>query len=81
MILRMSRLYVPTLKEDPSDADIASARLLLRAGFIRKEAAGLYTFLPLGTRVLTKIERIVREEMDSHGGQELLMPFVQSAEL
>ncbi|MBQ3387416.1 MAG: proline--tRNA ligase, partial [Eggerthellaceae bacterium] len=77
----MSRLYVPTLKEDPSDADIASARLLLRAGFIRKEAAGLYTFLPLGTRVLTKIERIVREEMDSHGGQELLMPFVQSAEL
>ena len=81
MILRMSRLYVPTLKEDPSDADIASARLLLRAGFIRKEAAGLYTFLPLGTRVLTKIERIIREEMDSHGGQELLMPFVQSAEL
>ena len=81
MILRMSRLYVPTLKEDPSDADIASARLLLRAGFIRKEAAGLYTFLPLGNRVLAKIERIIREEMDSHGGQELLMPFVQSAEL
>ena len=80
-LLRMSRLYVPTLKEDPSDADIASARLLLRAGFIRKEAAGLYTFLPLGTRVLAKIERIIREEMDAHGGQELLMPFVQSAEL
>ena len=80
-MLRMSRIYAPTLKEDPSDADIASARLLLRAGFIRKEAAGLYTFLPLGNRVLAKIERIIREEMDSHGGQELLMPFVQSAEL
>ncbi len=81
MLLRMSKMYVPTLKEDPSDADIASARLLLRAGFIRKEAAGLYTFLPLGARVLTKIETIIREEMDSHGGQELLMPFVQNADL
>ena len=81
MILRMSQLYVPTLKEDPSDADIASARLLLRAGFIRKEAAGLYIFLPLANRVLMKIENIIREEMDSHGAQELLMPFVQSADL
>ena len=81
MILRMSRLYVPTLKEEPSDADIASARLLLRAGFIRKEAAGLYIFLPLANRVLAKIENIIREEMDSHGAQELLMPFVQSADL
>lgn len=80
-VLRMSTLYVPTLKEDPSDADIASAKLLLRAGMIRKEAAGLYSFLPLGLRVLHKIERIVREEMDAHGGQEILMPFVQPAEL
>ncbi len=80
-ILRMSTMYVPTLKEDPSDADIPSAKLLTRAGMIRKEAAGLYSFLPLGLRVLRKIENIVREEMDSHGGEELLMPFVQSADL
>ena len=62
-ILRMSNLYAPTLKEDPSDADIDSARLLLRAGMLRKAASGLYTFLPLGFRVLKKIENIVREEM------------------
>lgn len=80
-VLRMSSLYAPTLKEDPSDADIVSAKLLVRAGMIRKEAAGLYSFLPLGLRVLRKIENIVREEMDSHGGQEILMPFVQPAEL
>lgn len=80
-ILKMSQVYAPTLKEDPSDADIASAKLLTRAGMLRKEAAGMYTFMPLGTRVLRKIENIVREEMDSHGGQELLMPFVQNAEL
>ena len=60
-ILRMSNLYAPTLKEDPSDADIDSARLLLRAGMLRKAASGLYTFLPLGFRVLKKIENIVRE--------------------
>lgn len=80
-VLRMSDIYAPTLKEDPSDADIASAKLLTRAGMIRKEAAGLYTFLPLGMRVIRKIENIVREEMDSHGGQEVLMPFVQPADL
>lgn len=80
-VLRMSDIYAPTLKEDPSDADIESAKLLVRAGMIRKEAAGLYTFLPLGMRVISKIETIVREEMDSHGGQEILMPFVQPAEL
>lgn len=66
-ILRMSNLYAPTLKEDPSDADIDSARLLLRAGMLRKAASGLYTFLPLGFRVLKKIENIVREEMDASG--------------
>ena len=80
-VLHMSDIYAPTLKEDPSDADIASAKLLTRAGMIRKEAAGLYTFLPLGMRVLNKVEAIIREEMDSHGGQEILMPFVQPAEL
>ena len=64
-VLRMSSLYAPTLKEDPSDADIVSAKLLVRAGMIRKEAAGLYSFLPLGLRVLHKIENIVREEMAS----------------
>ena len=80
-VLRMSNLYVPTLKEDPSDADIVSAKLLTRAGMIRKEAAGLYSFLPLGMRVLRKIETIVREECDAEGAQEILMPFVQPAEL
>lgn len=80
-IIRMSTLYAPTLKEDPSDADIASAKLLVRAGMVRKEASGLYSFLPLGMRVLRKIENIIREEMDSHGGQEILMPFVQPADL
>lgn len=80
-ILRMSKLYVPTLKEDPSDAELASHRLLTRAGMIRKQAAGLYAFLPLGKRVLNKVERIVCEEMDAIGAQEILMPFVQPAEL
>ena len=79
--LRMSELYAPTLKEDPADADIISAKLLTRAGFLRKQASGLYTFLPLGMRVLAKIERIIREEMDSHDAQEILMPFVQPAQL
>ena len=80
-ILRMSNLYAPTLKEDPADADIASHRLLLRAGMIRKTASGVYTFLPLGYRVLTKIEDIVREEMDAIGSQEIMMPALQPAEL
>ena len=68
-ILRMSTLYAPTLKEDPADADIASHRLLLRAGMIRKTPSGVYTFLPLGYRVLSKIESIVREEMNAVGVQ------------
>ena len=77
-ITRMSALYAPTLKEDPTDAEIASHKLLLRAGFIRKTAAGIYTFLPLGKRVLTKIENIVREEMDACGAQEIRMPMLQT---
>ena len=79
--LRMTNLYVPTLKEDPTEAEIVSHRLLLRAGLIRKAAAGIYTFLPLGWRSVRKVEQIVREEMDAIGSQELLLPFVQPAEL
>ena len=79
--LRMSSLHVPTLKEDPAEAELASHRLLLRAGMIRKNAAGIYSFLPLGWRSLHKIEQIVREEMDAIGSQEMLMPVVQPSEL
>jgi prolyl-tRNA synthetase len=79
--LRMSSLYAPTLKEEPSEADIASHRVLLRAGMVRKSAAGVYTFLPLGWRSLRKIEQIVREEMDAIGSQEMLMPVIQPAEI
>lgn len=79
--LRMSALYAPTLKEVPAEADLASHRILLRAGMIRKNAAGIYSFLPLGWRALHKIEQIVREEMDAIGSQEVMMPVVQPAEL
>ncbi len=79
--LRMSSLYVPTLKEVPAEAELASHRLLLRAGMIRKNAAGIYSFLPMGWRSLSKIEQIVREEMDAIGSQEIMMPVVQPAEL
>jgi prolyl-tRNA synthetase len=79
--LRMSVLYAPTLKECPAEAELASHRVLLRAGMIRKAAAGVYSYLPLGWRSLHKIEQIVREEMDAIGSQELLMPAVQPAEL
>ena len=79
--LKMSELYAPTLKEEPTEAEVASHRLLLRAGMMRKAAAGIYTFLPLGYRSVRKVEQIVREEMDAIGSQELLMPVVQPAEL
>lgn len=79
--LRMSTLYVPTLKEDPAEAELASHRLLLRGGMIRKNAAGIYSFLPLGWRSLHKIEQIVRDEMNAIGSQEIMMPVVQPAEL
>ena len=78
--MKMSRLYAPTLKEDPTEAELASHRLLLRAGMIRKEAAGLYTYLPLAWRAIRKIENIVRDEMDSHDAQELMMPIMVDAE-
>ncbi len=71
--MRMSKLLVPTLREVPSDAEITSHKLMLRAGYIRKLAAGVYSYLPLGLRTLKKIEQIVREEMDNAGAQELLM--------
>ena len=80
-ILRMSKTYAPTLKEDPSDAELASHRLLLRAGMMRKNAAGLYSFLPLGMRVLNKVEAIVNEAMANIGAEQILMPFVQPAEI
>lgn len=79
--MRVSQLFNPTLREVPAEAEIVSHQLMLRAGFIRKAAAGIYTHLPLGFRVLQKIERIVREEMDAKGGQEVLLPIVQPAEL
>lgn len=80
-VIRMSRLYAPTLKEAPAEAELASHVLLLRAGMIRKNAAGIYTFLPLGQRVLRKVGQIVREEMDAIGSQEIMMPALQPAEL
>ena len=79
--MRQSELLLPTMKEEPADADVVSHRLMLRAGLIRQLAAGLYTWLPLGLRTLRKIERIIREEMDRSGAQEVLMPVVQPAEL
>ena len=78
--MRMSALYAPTLKEDPAEAELASHRLLLRAGFIRKQAAGLYSYLPLAWRSLKKIEAIVRDEMDAAGAQECLMPIMVDAQ-
>ena len=74
MILRLSSLFVRTLREDPADAEVPSHRLLLRAGYIRRAAPGIYTWLPLGLRVLRRIENIIRDEMDAMGAQELLFP-------
>jgi prolyl-tRNA synthetase len=79
--LRVSRCFLPVLKESPSDAQIVSHKLMLRAGLIRQTAAGIYAWLPIGFRVLKKIEQIVRDEQDRAGAQEMLMPTIQSAEL
>ena len=79
--MKASQLFYPTLREVPSEAEITSHQLLLRAGFIRKTTAGVYSYLPLAKRVLRKIENIVREEMDRAGGQELMMPIIQPREL
>lgn len=79
--MRSSRFFLPTLKENPAEAQIVSHRLMLRAGMIRQASAGIYSWLPLGFKVLKNIERIVREEQDRAGCQEVLMPTIQSAEL
>ncbi len=77
----MSQLFLRTLRDDPADAEVDSHRLLVRAGYIRRVAAGVYAWLPLGQRVLRRIEQIVREEMDAAGAQEVLLPIVQPLEL
>ncbi len=79
--MRLSKFYMPTLREAPADAEIASHKLLLRAGMIKRLVSGIYCYLPLGKKVLDKIEKIVREEMDKSGGQEVLMSAIQSAEV
>src|SRR6184192_2967528 len=79
--MRWSRAFLPVLKESPADAQIVSHKLMLRAGLVRQTAAGIYAWLPLGFRVLKKIEQIVREEQDRAGALEMLMPTLQSAEL
>ena len=79
--VRRTRYFLPTLKETPAEAQIASHRIMLRAGLIRQSAAGIYSWLPLGMRVLKKIEQIVREEQNRAGAQEMLMPTIQSADL
>lgn len=79
--MRVSQLLNPTLREVPAEADVISHQLMVKAGLIRKSASGLYNYLPLGLRILRKMETIVREEMDAKGGQEILMPILQPAEL
>jgi prolyl-tRNA synthetase len=79
--MRLSDYFLPILREDPAEAQIVSHRLMLRAGLVRQASTGLYSWLPLGLRVLRKVEQIVREEQDAAGAQELLMPTIQSAEL
>jgi prolyl-tRNA synthetase len=79
--MRLSRFPLSTLKETPADAEVISHQLMMRAGMLRRQAAGVYSWLPLGLRVLRKVEAIVREEMDRAGALELLMPAIQPAEL
>ena len=81
MIFRASQLFLPTLRDDPADAEAVSHRLLVRGGFVRQVSAGIWTFMPLGWRVHRKIEQIIREEMDAIGGQEMLMPVLTPVEL
>lgn len=79
--MKARQFFISTLKEAPADADIVSQQLMIRAGMIKKLAAGVYTYMPMGLRVIRKIENIVREEMVRSGAVELLMPIVQPAEL
>src|SRR2546422_611835 len=81
MIARASQLYLPTLRDDPADAEALSHKLLVRGGYIRQVTAGLWTFLPLGWRVHRKIEQIIREEMAAIGSQEMYAPVVTPAEI
>src|SRR5437870_8747786 len=81
MIARASELFLPTLREPPADAEAASHQLLVRGGFIRQVGAGLWTYLPLGWRVHRKVERIIREELDGLGAQEMRCPVLTPAEL
>src|SRR5512135_858169 len=79
--MRYSKLFIPTLKEAPSDAEAVSHKLMVRAGYVRQLAAGLYIYLPLGQRVMNKINQIIREEMNAIGGQEVTMPVLNPAEV
>ncbi len=79
--MRTTQMFIPTLREDPGEAEIVSHRLMLRAGMIRKVAAGIYSYLPLGLRVIRKVEQIIREEMNQIGAQEVLLPMLSPAEL
>ena len=79
--MRLSRYFLPVLKENPAEAQIASHRLMLRAGMIKQSAAGIYSWLPLGFKVMKKIEQIVREEQNKIGAQEILMPTIQPSDI
>ena len=79
--MRLSRFFLPILKENPKEAEIVSHRLMLRAGMVKQQSQGIYTWLPLGKRVLDKVNAIIREEQNRSGAVELLMPTLQSAEL
>src|ERR671928_865807 len=81
MIARASQLFLPTLRDDPADAEAVSHKLLVRGGFVRQMAAGLWTFAPLGWRVHRKVEQIIREELDAIGAQEWLAPVLTPQEL
>src|SRR5215218_373655 len=78
---RLSSYWLPTLREDPADAEALSHRLMMRAGLVRQLGAGLWTWMPAGYRVVKRVEQIIREEIDAIGGQEMLMPVLQPAEL
>ena len=79
--MKYSEFFIPTVKDVPSDAEIISHKLMIKAGMIKQSSAGIYSWLPLGLRVLKKIESIVREEQNSAGANEMLMPTIQSADL
>lgn len=79
--MKQSQTSIPTLREVPADAEVKSHQLLLRAGYMRQNASGIYSYLPLGTKVLKKVEAIIREELEAAGAAELLMPALQPSEL